>query len=73
MSKRLLFLPAILIGIIVGLAAGYMAYKATGGPLNFHGWMANEYFGNPVGAFQWAVGGAIVAVVAVYIRAKDSN
>jgi hypothetical protein len=57
MNKRLLFLPAILIGIIVGLAIGYIAYKATGGPLNFHGWMANEYFGNPVGAFQWAIGG----------------
>ena len=73
MDKRLLFLPAILIGIIVGLAIGYIAYKATGGPLNFHGWMANEYFGNPVGAFQWAIGGVIVAVAAAYIRARNSN
>jgi hypothetical protein len=49
--NRRIFLPAILIGIIVGLAVGYVAYKATGEPLNFHGWMANEYFGHPVGVF----------------------
>lgn len=65
--NRLVLLPAVLIGIIFGLVIGYVAYKITGGSLNFHGWMANEYFGHPVGAFLWAIGGALVAVTAAYI------
>ena len=59
-----------LIGIIIGLATGYIAYKVAGGPLNFHGWTANEYFGHPVGAFLWAIGGAFVAVIAAFIRMR---
>jgi hypothetical protein len=71
--NRLLFVPAVLVGIIVGLAVGYVAYKATGGPLNFHGWMANEYSGHPVGAFLWAIGGAVVFVAAAFIQARSSK
>jgi len=71
--NRLLLLPAILVGIIIGLAIGYVAYKITGGSLNFHGWMANEYFGQPVGAFLWAIGGALAAVIAAHIKARSSN
>ena len=49
------------------------AHKATGGPLNFHGWMTNEYFGHPVSAFLWAIGGVLVAVIVAYIKTKNSN
>jgi hypothetical protein len=67
--KRLFYLPAILIS---GLTIGYFVYKATGGPLSFHGWIANEYFGHPVGAFLWTIGGVAVAVTAAYTRTRNS-
>jgi uncharacterized membrane-anchored protein YitT (DUF2179 family) len=68
--RRMLFLPALLVGLIVGLTIGYIAYKITGGTLNFHGWLANEYFGHPIGALLWAVGGALVAMAATYFKYK---
>jgi hypothetical protein len=66
--RRLLYLPALLAGLIVGLVVGYVWYKISGGDLNFHGWLANEYFGDPVGALRWAIGGAIVFLAAMYLK-----
>jgi len=68
--RRLLFLPALLVGLIIGLVIGYVGYKISGGSLNFHGWLANEYFGHPVGALLWASGGALVAMAVTYLKYK---
>ena len=68
--KRLLYFPALLAGLIIGLVIGYVWYKIFGGNLNFHGWLANEYFGDPVGALLWATSGAIVSLAATYLKYK---
>jgi hypothetical protein len=58
------------VGLIIGLVTGYVRYKVIGGSLNFHGWLANEYFGDPAGALLWATSGAVVCLAAVYLKYK---
>jgi hypothetical protein len=70
MHETAFILSGVLAGLSIGLAIGYVGYKITGGTLNFHGWLANEYYGHPVGVLIWAIGGALVAVTATYFKYK---
>jgi hypothetical protein len=56
------------IGAVLGLAIGYVAYKATGGLFDFSGWITQFGFGRPLDALLWALGGAIVGAAAAYLR-----
>lgn len=62
------------IGAVLGLAIGFVAYKATGGFWDFVGWITPGLVAaEPRDALLWAIGGAIVGAAAVYIRGAISN
>lgn len=56
------FIPAIVLGAVLGIAAGYSIYKIGGGRLDFLKWANPIYvFGGGYDVYLWAVGGVIVA------------
>jgi hypothetical protein len=69
-----LFIPAALIGAVVGLAIGFTVHKATGELGDFSVWISpTHYFGRPLEALIWMIGGIIVALAAAYLRTANSK
>jgi hypothetical protein len=67
------FIALGVIGAILGLAIGYVAYKATGGFFDIWSWATHPYSGRRVDALFWTIGGAAIGVAAAYFRATNSK
>jgi hypothetical protein len=67
------FIALGIIGAIVGLAIGYVAYKATGGLFDIYNWATREFGGRPLDALFWTIGGAAVGFALAYLRSLNSK
>jgi hypothetical protein len=72
--KMPIFIASGVIGAVLGLATGFVTYKATAGwTVDFVRWATNESWGHPLDALCWTIGGIIVGIAAAYIRSLNSN
>jgi H+/Cl- antiporter ClcA len=69
-----IFIPAIVIGAVVGLAVGYITFKATGGRVDFVVWISPDHpSGHATDALMWMIGAMVVAGAVAFLRRGISN